>query len=133
MEHSNKVEPIRRTTTNKLSKQLKIALALAKINAYDAEGRIRDDNNKFLKNSDLVELLSQASTPGKVLIGEKQFLNLLKEARVDPDLISNDNMRTKLINLSKIASDSPPVLEPAETQIFTSYNRNRAPGWDTLD
>src|ERR1700677_698966 len=64
----------------KLMKQLKIILKLARIDAYDLDGHIRGADSSMIYNSDILHLLSHAMTPGRLLIGESDFLKLLHAA-----------------------------------------------------
>ena len=54
-------------------------------------------------------------TPGRILAGEERFITLLREAKVEPELIINDNVRAKL---SKADIREPLItLEPEITTI----------------
>ena len=78
---------------------MKILLKLAKINGYDLVGRVRNKNGSFINDSDLLDLINDAMSHGKLLIGQSEFINLLYEANVEPDLIINENIKAKLLNL----------------------------------
>ena len=92
--------PTKNTPKSKILKQIRVILGLAKIQAYDEVGRIRDSKGNFLPNSDIVTLLNNAMTPGRVLTGQDVFISLLKEAKIPPELITNDNVRAKLTGLT---------------------------------
>ena len=96
---------------SKLLKQIRVILGLAKIQGYDESGRIRDSKGNFIPNSDIVTLINHAMTPGRVLIGQDVFISLLKEAKITPDLIINDNVRSKLAGVTPSVS-APPVHDP---------------------
>ncbi|MDI9311997.1 MAG: hypothetical protein QM535_17420 [Limnohabitans sp.] len=83
----------------KMINLLRVMSKLANIKAYDEEGRIKTKDGKFLQNSDVAYLLLNAMSPGKIVIGEEEFILLLKSAQVNPDLILNENIRQKLMNL----------------------------------
>ena len=91
-----KSKSIKEKSVEKIKKILTIILKLAKINGYDESGRINDNGN-FIENSDIVALIQYALTPGKVLIGENEFAELLIKAGVSPDVITNDNLKAKII------------------------------------
>ncbi|RWS26471.1 hypothetical protein B4U80_02435 [Leptotrombidium deliense] len=91
-------------------KQLKIILKLAKINAYDENGRIRDKSGTFIENI------------SRVLLAEKEFIDLLNEANIDPELIINDNVR-------KNSSIKPIITETIEPSRSETIKRKR----DDLD
>lgn len=101
----------------KLSKLLRIILKIAIINGYDDDGRIRDENGDIIYQSDLVSLLQKAMSYEKVLIGRNEFIHLLYKAKVPPDLIVNDDMRTRLLYLYKT---SPKSMQSQETQTMTT-------------
>jgi len=85
---------------DKVFKIVSIALKLAKINAFDQDGRIRNDEGEIVPNSNMAILLQHAMKNGRVLVGEEEFIKLLQEANVTSDLILNDNIRNKLNQLS---------------------------------
>lgn len=111
MDYSQKVEvvPIKNEavtstqvstkTFNKLFRQIKLILKLAKVNAYDINGRIRNEDGSFLDNSDITHLISYAMSPGTVRKGEDTFIKLLYQANVEPELLYNNNLKAKLQEL----------------------------------
>ena len=111
--------------SDKLSKVVTIALKLAKINAFDHDGRIRDRDGKLIANSDMSILLQHAMKNGKVLIGEDEFIHLLYQAQVPSELIFNNNIKSKLESLIKtqqIRREIQPVVydrvqEPVEEPV----------------
>lgn len=84
---------------DKILRSIKIALKLALINCYDDKGRLLNENGKIVENSDLGYLLNYAMTPGRVLNGEQEFIDALYKANVDPELLINDNVRSKLSSM----------------------------------
>lgn len=118
MEYSDKVivdidDKKKSTNINlkdRLLRQLQIILKLAKINGYDISGRIRNQNGNFLSNSSILHLLSYAMTPSRVLIGEQEFIDLLLEANIEPDLLLNDNLRAKVVKKHKQIVDKPEII-----------------------
>ena len=127
MQHTNKVtvtrmEPRKRTVlsnTERLLRLIKIVLKLANVNGYDDEGRVRTKDGTIVSGSSVVVLLNHAMNYGQALIGENEFIQILKEAKVDPDLIVNENVRTKLLGGTPSPAPSQPVLttyiEPENT------------------
>ena len=61
--------------------------------------RIKNENGIFVDNSNIINLLSNATTPTKVLLGQEEFVNLLFKAGVEPELLSNENIRVRLMRL----------------------------------
>jgi len=113
------------TNTAKLLRLIKIVLKLANVNGYDDEGRVRTKDGTIINGSSVVVLLNHAMNYGHALIGETEFIQLLKEANVDPDLIVNDNVRSKLIGVQDIT-------KPQKTTV-TTYIEPEIPEEETVD
>jgi len=79
---------------------MRVISKVAMIRGYDDDGRILMENGRYMENSDIASLMFNAMSPGKLIIGEHEFINLLKKASVNPDLILNENIRYKLLNSS---------------------------------
>jgi hypothetical protein len=95
---------------------LKLILKLAFVNGYDDNNHLIGDNGQVIANSDIGSLISHALSHGKVLVGEHEFIQLLKRAKVDPELILNQNVKLKLMNAA-----SPPAVNPvADSEIRVS-------------
>lgn len=99
-ELEKKTDKIKKKIYDKIHRFIKIILQIAKSNGYDNEYRIKTKNGKYLDKSNLVDLLTQSMTVGKVLYGENEFIELLSKCGVDPELIINDNVRLKLIQMN---------------------------------
>ena len=84
-------------TAEKIIRLLKVILKLAQIDGYDSLGRIRGQDGSFVSNSNIIHLLMHAMRTGRVLVGEAEFVKLLIEARVEPELLVNDNLKAKLV------------------------------------
>ena len=83
---------------DKSHKLLYIILKIAGIQGFDSDFHIFDSTGNPIMNSDLVVLLNNALSSGKILHGENEFIKLLYDASVDPDWIINEHVRSKLIN-----------------------------------
>lgn len=96
-------EPPKTVTKNrekifgKIHRLLKIIMKLAKIDGYDLNGRIRLSDGSYMERSSLVDLLTHAMSAGRIIIGEDAFIDLLKRANIEPELIINENVRAKLM------------------------------------
>jgi hypothetical protein len=88
-----------RQTVDRIKRIMKIILKLAKINGYDTEGRVLNDEGNYVENSNILTLLNHAMTKGRILIGQSDFISILHKASVEPDLIVNENVRSKLLSL----------------------------------
>jgi len=76
----------------RLAKIMKIILRLAANRGYDYNGRIRRNDGQYITHSDVLQLIGHSMRVGRVIVGEKEFVELLYEAQVDPNLIINDNV-----------------------------------------
>lgn len=76
---------------------IRILLKLAKIEGYDENGRIRNKSGEFIDGSSLLHLIINAMSVGHVLVGESEFIDLMKEAKITPDEIPNNNVKAKLL------------------------------------
>ena len=85
---------------DKMQKFFIVILKLARKYGYDDSLRIRLKNGNYLEKSNVIDLLNNAMSMGKVLYGETEFIELLKSSNINPDLIINDNVRKKLIQLN---------------------------------
>ena len=119
LESEQKTDKIKTKIYDKIHRFIKVILKLARSVGYDEDLRIKLKNGKYLEKSNIVDLLTHAMSVGKVLYGENEFIELLSESNVDPDLIINDNVRLKLLRLRnksdetvRIQRRSPPLVEP---------------------
>lgn len=116
---------------DKLSKLLKIILSLARVGGYDVLGRVKAKNGRYVDSSSLIDLLLHAMSFGKALIGEREFVHLLYEAQVTPDLLINENVKQQLASLyqSKAFRKSIPTQQryDAEPTIMQTAARNALP------
>jgi len=82
---------------DKIRKLILIILKIAKHNAYNENFEIFNKDGKVIRDSDIVGLLNNALTYQKNLIGLDRFVEILHEARVDPNWIVNDSIKAKLL------------------------------------
>lgn len=95
---------------DKLHRFLKIILKIAQYNGYDHELRIKLNDGNYMNKSNIVDLLTHAMSPGKILHGENEFVELLSNSGVDPELIMNDNIKVKLLKFKQ--RETTPTQEP---------------------
>lgn len=119
--------PKRRENFNtKFIKVMKILLKLAKINGYDIIGQIRNKKGEFINGSDLISLILNAMSHGKLLLGESEFIQLLKEANVEPELIVNENVRAKLMNIhTNIIPEDNSLISKTQSQLPSIYENRK--------
>lgn len=89
---------IRERANLKLINLLRVMSKLASIQGYDEEGRIQSRSGGYMNNTDIAFLLQNSMAPGKLIVGQDEFIHLLIKAKVNPDLILNENVRSKLLN-----------------------------------
>ncbi|MDI9312885.1 MAG: hypothetical protein QM535_21930 [Limnohabitans sp.] len=115
-----KMQSIKERQHIKMINLLRIMSRLANIHGYDENGKILDRSGKYMDQTDIAVLLLNAMSPGKLIIGEDEFIYLLKKANVNPDLILNENVRYKLLNERRIQNEIINEDLIPETQIFAS-------------
>ncbi|KAI1289513.1 hypothetical protein HDE_08677 [Halotydeus destructor] len=96
-------------------KLLRIILKLAAVNGYNDLDHIQLEDGSFLKGSDVVPLLMHALSPGKVVVGLKEFVDLLYRANVTPDLVTNENVKAMLSKLYNTQPGSRVVVKQIQT------------------
>lgn len=94
--------------TDKITKLLYIVLKIASNNSYDEDLKILDRNNQPISDSNIVVLLNHCLSHEKILVGEKDFIRILYESKVDPNWIVNENVRAKLLNFKNTPPRPPP-------------------------
>ena len=103
-----------------------IILKMGRIKGYDDNRRILASDGSYVQGSDITMLLSEAMTPKRVLNGMDDFIKLLAKAKVDPDIIVNDNIKAKLIAYKRRStaneSDNRPI--PPEDVVRTNTTTN---------
>lgn len=90
-------DKIKHKIYDKLHRFLKIILKIASKSGYDDNLEIQRSDGTYMPRSNIVDLLTHAMSPGKILHGEREFVELLYNCSVDPDLLLNENVRSKLL------------------------------------
>ena len=112
---------------DKIHRFIKVILKLARTVGYDEDLRIKLNNGKYLEKSNIVDLLTHAMSVGKVLYGESEFIQLLAESNVDPNLIINDNVRLKLIQFKNKNKSNKNFEEENEKIVVKSIQSHKKP------
>jgi hypothetical protein len=117
MSHAKKVvmaadmEPIKDEIKDKIYgkmyKTVDIIAKLADIKGYDKTYRIQAPDGSYMPNSNLITLITHAMSSGRVLHGEQEFIALLYRAGVEPELVLNDNVKSKLISFYSKSLERP--------------------------
>ena len=108
---------------DKIHRFIKVILKLARTVGYDEDLKIKLKNGKYLEKSNIVDLLTHAMSVGKVLYGEDEFIQLLAESDVDPDLIINQNVKLKLIQYKNSNKKSSNMNDENEHIIVKETNQ----------
>jgi hypothetical protein len=114
-----------RNTIDRLTRILKIILRLAPLKGYDDELRIKRKDDTYVSNSNIISLLNHCMSYGRQLTGLNELIELLHFARIDPELIINENIKAKLysfINNNKTYNDKETeTIKNSSKDIGTSY------------
>lgn len=108
---------IKRYARERQHKFLKIILRLAAINGYDEEGRIKLADGTYMSQSDIVALLQHALSPGRNISGMNEFIALLREAKVSPDLLINETVKSMLLGHSNQKVQKAPEIPQKAPEI----------------
>jgi hypothetical protein len=96
-------QPVKRIrlhqSIERFKNQVRILLKLGKIDPVDNNLRIKNENGVFIENSNIINLLHYATQDAKGLVGQEAFIMLLFKAGVEPELILNQDIKSKLFKL----------------------------------
>lgn len=77
---------------------LQIIMRIAAIRGYNENGNIKDRHGKFIEGTDIIPLILYSVTKERLVRGIDAYVDLLVEAKVPPDVITNENLKQRLIN-----------------------------------
>lgn len=97
-------------------KLLTIILKLAVVKGYNNLGNIKLPNGSYLPKSDVVPLILYVLSREKPIAGIGEFIELLREAGVTPDLVTNEAVRQKLQSRQSYQNHIQHFLPQAEEQ-----------------
>lgn len=89
-----KSNSIRSYALQRQSKMLQVVLKLAVAGAYDSNGEMTTSDGKQVN---VIPLILHCFTPGKTILGMDDFIQVMSEAGVDPELVINENVREMLL------------------------------------
>lgn len=87
---------IRAHAEERQRKLVLIIMKLASIRGYDAQGHIRRKDGSYMEDTEVIPLVLYAVTKDKLMLGMREFVELLIEAGVTEDDVLNENLRHKL-------------------------------------
>lgn len=80
---------------------LKIALHLNKSRNFNNSGNLLDESGGVIPKTNIYQLIKTAATPGRLLTGQHEFIRILHNNGVPPELILNETIRNMLINFKE--------------------------------
>ena len=92
---------IRKYAVDRQRKLLSIVLKLAQSGAYDGSGTIMKPDGTPLYEADLINLLLYTLSPGRMIKGLSEFVEILRHAGVTPNEILNNTVREMLLKAMK--------------------------------
>ena len=90
---------IRQHAVDRQRKLLMVILQLAKNNLYTDELKIKLKDGSLLEANQFINLLNYALSPGKALAGVNDFVEVLHQAKVTPEMLINENVKLLLRNI----------------------------------
>jgi hypothetical protein len=112
--------------------QVKILLKLGKLDPIDNNLRIKNENGVFIENSNIINLLHNATQDAKELVGQEAFIKLLYQAGVEPELILNQDIKSKLFKLYVTQSKETQTNNSTDPQIFTNVSPEQSMNIDPV-
>lgn len=88
---------IRNHAIDRQRRLLQIMMKLAAVSGYNEDGNLKNKDGTYNKETDIISLLMYALAREKAMRGIDQFVDLLLEARVPPMLITNENLKQKML------------------------------------
>lgn len=93
---AKKGNAIRQHAFERQRKLLLVILQLAKSNLYSDDLSIKLKNGDHLNSNQFINLLNYSLSPGKAITGIQDFVEILFEAKVTPEMLINENVKTLL-------------------------------------
>src|SRR5260370_29058365 len=91
---------------------IRMVLQLAQIKAFNENFNIRGDNGEYIPNTNLAKLLSLTQHRVRSQKGVPEMIKLLYEAKIDPNLILNEVIKAKLIEMNNGKNDGTNNIRP---------------------
>ena len=118
--------PNREPRLDKLMRAIKIILKLARVDAYDLNGQVKDARGNVIEKSDVGRLTMQALNPGRLSIGEDQFIVMLHKAGIYPEELVNDHYKNKLNELYARRDQRSMEPQPVTRDVISNERPPRA-------
>src|SRR5882757_3052036 len=76
-----------------------MVLKLSQINGFNDNFNIRGTDGEYIQNTNIAKLLSLTQHRIRTQKGVPELINLLYEAKIDPNIIHNEGIKAKLLEL----------------------------------
>lgn len=113
---TKKENSIRKYAVDRQRKLLSIVLKLAHSGAYNGSGTLMKPDGTPLYEADLINLLLYTLSPGRMIKGLSEFVEILRHAGVTPDEILNNTVKEMLLKVMKRRPPETIRSEPMEEE-----------------
>lgn len=117
--------PIKAYAEDRQRKLLSIIMKLALVKGYNNLGNIKLTDGTYLPKSDVTPLLLYVLSRDKPVTGISEFIELLREAGVTPDMVTNEGVKQKLQGTHSSFSQRPHVTYEDEVMHVDPDTRKR--------
>ena len=101
---ASKRNTIRENAMDRQRRLLQIIMHIASVQGYNNQCNIKDRNGSFVEGSDIVPLILYAVSKEKLVKDIEPFVNLLVDAKVPPEIITNEVLRQRVISTRRHTS-----------------------------
>ena len=108
---ASKRNTIRENAMDRQRRLLQIIMHIASVQGYNNQCNIKDRSGNFVEGSDIVPLILYAVSKEKLVKDIEPFVNLLVDAKVPPEIITNEVLRQRVISTRR--HSSAPTAQPA--------------------
>jgi len=100
-----------------LENLLKVLIKLSMIDAYDLDMRIKNEIGQSIPNTNILNLLNDIYTDCEPSVGIEEFVKLLHKANIEPELVYNESIKSKLNRMSNESQLLTVVSPPTEHEV----------------
>ena len=102
---------------SRITRLLKIALRLAKINIIDEDLNVRQSDGSYNGNSNIFKLLYSTQRKCHNIPGNDELISLLKEAKIPRELIVNESILQKMSKNMNLEHHTPPLVRYSNEEL----------------
>src|SRR5882757_4278569 len=85
--------------SNNIFHIIQMVIKLSQINGFNDNFNIRGSDGQFIPNTNIAKLLGLTQHRVRTQKGVPELINLLYEAKIDPNIIHNEGIKAKLLEL----------------------------------